>query len=298
MNLLRRTEKSPFDAPLSPFLEMGAYEALWLEKGASFKRIADKFRDHPFDLPSDFVSPEVAEECASKVLDQLARNNVKQFGVRINHAGDYPKKLRDARHPIELLYFRGAWELSETKSVAVVGSRKVSEDGIKRTERLVWELGKRGYTIVSGLAAGVDGTAHKAALSFGYPTIAVVGTPLGDIYPKEHAALQEEIAANHLLISQIPILRYQQQDWRINRGFFPERNATMSALTDATIIVEASDTSGTLTQARHALYQTRKLFILNSCFERSDISWPEQFEKKGAIRVRTPDDIWTNLEQD
>jgi DNA processing protein len=66
-------------------------------------------------------------------------------------------------------------------------------------------------------------------------------------------------------------------------------------LTEATIIVEASDTSGTLTQARAALYQGRKLFILNSCFEREDISWPERFTKRGAIRVREPDDIWDNL---
>jgi DNA processing protein len=80
-----------------------------------------------------------------------------------------------------------------------------------------------------------------------------------------------------------------------NRFFFPERNVTMSALTEATIIVEAGETSGTLTQARAALYQGRKLFILNSCFEREDLTWPARFEAQGAVRVREPDDIWKAL---
>ena len=71
----------------------------------------------------------------------------------------------------------------------------------------------------------------------------------------------------------------------------------MSALTEATIIVEAGETSGTLTQARAAIHQGRKLFILNSCFERSDITWPAYYEKQGAIRVRNIDDIWNNLGQ-
>ena len=79
-----------------------------------------------------------------------------------------------------------------------------------------------------------------------------------------------------------------------NRSFFPERNVTMSAFTEGTIIVEAGETSGTLTQARAALHQGRKLFILNSCFERG-LSWPERFVRKGAVRVREPEDIWEHL---
>jgi DNA processing protein len=91
------------------------------------------------------------------------------------------------------------------------------------------------------------------------------------------------------------VLRYRKQGVLQNRLFFPERNITMSALTEATVIVEAGETSGTLTQARAALYQKRKLFILNSCFEREDISWPASFERRGAIRVREPEDIWKAL---
>jgi DNA processing protein len=220
---------------------------------------------------------------------------VHQFGVRIHHAGDYPIKLRNAKHPVEMLYYRGAWEITETRCIAVVGSREASDDGIRRTSRLARELVDRGFTVVSGLAKGVDAAAHQAAIARGGRTIAVVGTPLDTCYPKEHAELQETIAKSYLVISQVPVLRYSRQAPPQNRLFFPERNATMSALTEGTIIVEASDTSGTLTQARAAMHQGRKLFILDSCFQRADITWPARFEAEGAIRVRTPEDIWSAL---
>src|SRR6185312_8076967 len=121
------------------------------------------------------------------------------------------------------------------------------------------------------------------------------GTPLGFVYPRENAELQEQIATDFLLISQVPVLRYKRQAPPQNRLFFPERNVTMSALTEGTIIVEAGETSGTLIQARAALHQGRKLFILESCFERSDITWPARFAEQGAIRVREPEDIWRHL---
>jgi len=292
---LALSDAGPALSPISPRRELGAYEALWLEKGATFKTLADRFASDPVALPSDFVSAQLADQCAEEVMKRLKQAGVHQFGVRINHAGDYPLKLRDARHPVELLYYRGAWELTETRCMAVVGSREASEDGIRRATRLARELVERDFTVVSGLARGVDAAAHKAAIALGGRTISVVGTPLGVCYPKEHVELQETIARQHLVISQVPVLRYSKQAPPQNRLFFPERNATMSALTEGTIIVEAGDTSGTLTQARAALHQGRKLFILDSCFNRSDISWPARFEAEGAVRVRTPEDIWSAL---
>lgn len=286
---------NPAIKPISPLRELGAYEALWLEKGASFKTIAERFAADPTALPSDFIPPSLADKCARDVLRILKEKGVDRFGVRINHAGDYPKRLRDARHPVELLYYQGAWELTETRCVAVVGTREPTQDGLERARRTARELVDKGFTVVSGLASGIDMAAHTAAIENGGRTIAVIGTPLGEYYPPENKELQNQIARKYLLISQVPILRYSKQAVPQNRLFFPERNVTMSALTEATIIIEAGETSGTLTQARAALYQNRKLFILNSLFDRSDLTWPANYESRGAIRVRSPDDIWKAL---
>ncbi len=270
---------------ISPVLELGAYEALWLQPGASFKKIADKFRAQPDALPSDIVDEKLARETADRAIDVLTKAGVERFGIRVHRAGDYPMTLRDAMHPVELLYFLGYWDLAETNCVAVVGTRKPSEEGIKRTRQLVRELVKAEWTVVSGLAAGVDTAAHTAALKLGGRTIAVIGTPIGQIYPKENQELQQRLADEMLVISQVPVLRYAKDHWKIKRTYFPERNVTMSALTKATIIIEAGETSGTLTQARAALHQGRKLFILDSCFRNPKLTWPEHFKARGAIRV-------------
>ena len=283
------------NTPISPLLEIGAYEALWLEEGATFKTIADKFRKDVSALPSDFVSNAKAEAAASQVLDRFSKAGIEEFGVRLHHAGEYPENLRDARHPVEMLYYQGTWELSEKPSIAIVGSRKPSDDGARNAYRIAHSLSQRGVVVVSGLATGIDTAAHTGALDAGQPTIAVIGTPLDASYPKENVDLQKRIAKDHLLISQVPVLRYHKQMFMNNRVFFPERNATMSALTSATVIVEAGETSGTLTQARAAMHQGRKLFILESCFRNKNLTWPIRFEKQGAIRVSSIKDLENRL---
>jgi DNA processing protein len=295
MTLIARMNSGPAVSSVSPRRELGAYEALWLEKGATFKSLAERFAADPSALPSDFVSVAIADARASEVLAKLAKAGVSRFGTRLNLTGNYPSKLRDARHPVEMLYFQGTWELTESRCVAVVGARAATEEGLRRATKISRALVEKGFTVVSGLAAGIDAAAHTAAIEGGGRTIAVIGTPIGIYYPKENELLQRQIAKEFLLISQVPILRYASQHVQQNKLFFPERNVTMSALTEGTIIVEASDTSGSLTQARAALQQGRKVFILDSCFERSDITWPAAYAKKGAIRVREPSDIWSAL---
>jgi DNA processing protein len=287
--------EGPALAPISPKRELGAYEALWLAQGATFKTLAEKFAKDPTALPSDFVSHTEADRAAAEVMAVFGKAKVDRFGVRINHAGDYPKKLRDARYPVELLYYQGAWELTEPRAVAVVGSRKATTAGLKRARQIARALVQRGFTVVAGLAEGIDTAAHVTALEAGGRTIAVLGTPLSSVYPAANRDLQQQIAREHLVISQVPVLRYERQAPPQNRLFFPERNVTMSALTEATIIVEAGETSGTLTQARAALHQGRKLFILESCFLRDDLTWPARYEAEGAIRVKDYEDIWTAL---
>ncbi len=282
--------------PISPLWELGAYEALWDRNGASFKSIADMFRKKANAVPSNFVPRAEAESFAEKTLRFLAKAGIHKFGVRVHGAGEYPERLRDAWHPIEMLYYQGWWDLvNHPRLVAIVGTRTPSEDGIRRARKMVKLLVKDKFGIVSGLAKGIDTVAHTTAIESKGFTIAVIGTPLNKIYPTENAELQRQIAENYLLISQVPVCRYAQQTYKGNRLFFPERNITMSALTEATIIIEAGETSGTLTQARAALAQGRKLFILDSCFRNSALTWPRRFEAQGAIRVQGYDDIRGHL---
>lgn len=284
----------PITDPIDAALEIGDYEALWTEQSASFKSLAEKFAVSPGRRPSDFVPEGEARQVAERVLTKL-RNRINRFDVRVHGEMDYPRRLRDATHPVELLYFQGAWELLGTRSIAVVGTRKPTSDGMVRARQLVRKLVSDRFTIVSGLAEGIDTVAHNTAIENGGQTIAVIGTPLNHTYPKSNAGLQERIAREFLLISQVPVERYEAQNYRVNRFFFPERNKTMAALTEATIIIEAGETSGTLVQAREALKQKRKLFILNSCFENPKLTWPKRFEQEGAIRVRDYEDIRCEL---
>jgi DNA processing protein len=283
---------------ISPFIEMGAYEALWATHGATFKRIAESLRENLDGFISDLVDAKLAVETARTVLEYFRSKGVGRFGVRVHHDAEYPARLRDATYPVELLYFQGSWDFVDSPSVAIVGTRKPSREGVLRTQKLVKQLVADDWTVVSGLAAGIDSVAHRAALEAGGRTIAVLGTPLSDVYPKENANLQAEIAHRFLVISQVPVQRYRQQMWKQNRLFFPERNVTMSALTRATVIVEASNTSGTLIQARAALKQKRKLFILDSCFRNPELLWPSKFEKLGAIRVEHYEQIRDALQAD
>lgn len=291
-------KSNDFDArAVSPMNELGAYEALWLRKGATFKKLADLFRENRGAVPSDFVDPLEAETTAMRITEALWPDEIYDFGVRVHGAGEYPQKLRDAKHPIEVLYYRGWWDLVETKGVAVVGTREPSQEGRARAAKIARLLVANDYTVVSGLARGIDTVAHSVAMEAGGRTIAVLGTPINRAYPKENKELQESIAKDFLLISQVPILRHMQaKDPRVNSYFFPERNVTMSALTLGTVIVEAGETSGTLHQARAALEQGRKLFILESCFRNPKLTWPAKFAELGAIRVSDESDILVNLQ--
>src|SRR5580692_2415094 len=278
-----------------PARELGAYEALWCQEGATFKSLAAKFRMQPGSIPSDFVAPAEAERHAQMALGAIRDAGIRHFGVRVQGAGEYPTRLLDAEHPVTLLYFQGNWDITSTRCVAIVGTRRPSEEGMRRAAKLTRHFVQDNFTVVSGLAQGIDTIAHTTAIEAGGRTVAVLGTPITSSYPPENKDLQRLIADEFLVISQVPIVRYSRQGPKGNRFFFPERNVTMSALTEATVIVEAGNTSGTLIQARHAIQQSRKLFILDSCFRNSELTWPAKYLERGAIRVSEFEEIRAHL---
>jgi DNA processing protein len=181
---------------------------------------------------------------------------------------DSNREQRDIR-----IYFAGNIQLLKLPSVAVVGTRDVSDAGRVRTKRLASELVAAGINVVSGLAYGVDAVAHTAAIEAGGKTIAVIGTPLDRASPSENASLQELIYRDHLLVSQF---RIGERTFRTN---FPLRNRLMATLTDATVVMEASDTSGTLHQAAECTKLGRWLFIAKSVVDDPSLTWPKKFLK-------------------
>jgi DNA processing protein len=277
-------------SPIQPFKELVAYEALWTNKKTTFKSLSQLFAQHPNSLPSDFVKGDQISILAEEIKKFVFNENYKT-GLIINGTFDYPSKLREAKEPVELLYYTGVLEFLRTRCVAIVGTRKPSQEGLAVTHEVSTGLVKDDFTVVSGLAAGIDTQAHTSAIAANGRTIAVLGTPLNRTYPKENAELQNTIAKEHLLISQVPFYRYSKDTPLTNKQFFLERNKTMSALTEATLIVEAGQTSGSLTQALAAIYQKRKLLIWDTCFKNKHITWPQIFADKGAIRVASYEEI-------
>ncbi len=180
----------------------------------------------------------------------------------------------------------GDISLVKQKCIAIVGSRKVSEDGAKRARKLARQLAERGVVVISGLAEGVDENAHRAAIEAGGRSIAVIGTPIDKAYPAKHAELQERIYRDHLLVSPFPI------GGQVFPSNFPERNKLMAALADGSVIIEASDKSGSLHQAAECKRIGRWLFILRSVVDNPAVTWPQKFIGGSRVRVvETVDDI-------
>lgn len=169
------------------------------------------------------------------------------------------------------LFYAGDLGLLERPCVSIVGTREATFEGRSRAARLAKELVASGVVVMSGLARGIDGAAHRSALENGGRTIAVVATPISKAYPAEHASLQTEIWQRHLLISPFP------DGARVFKSNFPQRNRIMAALSDATVIVEASEGSGTLHQAAECQRLGRWLFISRAVTENEKLSWPKKF---------------------
>ena len=201
----------------------------------------------------------------------------------------YSKLLATTKEAPPYLFLKGNVHLLEEKSVCVVGSRNASEESMKKTERIVKSLVKRNIVVNAGLARGIDTATHTAALANGGRTIAVIGTPINQYYPKENKDLQIQIEKNGLVVSQFPPCN------PINRWNFPTRNGVMSGLSLATIIMEAQESSGALKQADYALKQGRDVLIPQSAIDNPLIQWPKKYVSKGAHAFKTLKEVLQTL---
>jgi DNA processing protein len=187
-----------------------------------------------------------------------------------------------------LIHSVGDLSLVEHPRIAIVGARKASIEGRRRAAQLARDCARAGVVVVSGLAEGIDYAAHTAAIEHGGKTIAVIGTPLDKVYPPKHAVLQRKIYREHLLLSPFT--------WgeKFVPNNFPERNRIMARLAMATIIIEASDTSGSLHQAAESVQVGHPVFIAAAVLDNPKLTWPKRFvgdDKPLGRILRTSADV-------
>ena len=210
--------------------------------------------------------------------------------------GFAPEELLGPLNPLEQhhapkrLFVAGHAEwLGEHPRVSIVGARHPSLVGLKRAAKLARFLTDANVLVVSGLAEGIDWSAHVATLEAGGRTMAVIGTSLSVAYPVKHRALQDQLMREHLVISQFP------EGFPTTRRNFPMRNRTMALVSDASVIVEAGEGSGSLSQGWEALRLGRPLFLMASILEQQDLQWPKTMLDYGAMVLKNPSDLLARL---
>ncbi len=211
--------------------------------------------------------------------------------VRLIRLGtpEYPPALATISVPPRFLYVRGALEKT-AHAIAIVGSRQCTSYGRRIAERLAADLAQAGYTVVSGLARGIDACAHRGALSAQGRTVAVLAGGLSRIYPPEHGELADEVAASGALLTE-SAMRMEPM-----AGMFPARNRIISGLCRAVVLVEANEKSGALITARHAAEQGREVFAVPGPVDNSASAGTLKLLREGAKLIRHARDLLDDLQ--
>ncbi|MDD5044405.1 MAG: DNA-processing protein DprA [Candidatus Omnitrophica bacterium] len=239
------------------------------------------------------IGPELAGRISAlkkeDSVEELSR--AKELGLQIITVRDedYPQNLKEIYDPPILLYVKGKLSAKDDLSIAIVGSRRASFYGLNNAQKFAQDLADTGFTVVSGLARGVDTAAHKGALSAGGRTIAVIGSGFGQMYPPENKDLAEKIAQNGAVVSEFPVsMAPKAQN-------FPRRNRVISGLSKGVLVVEAARNSGALITADFALEQGREVFSLPGKIDAQNSYGTNFLIAEGAKPVSTVRDIIEEL---
>ncbi|MBI4342113.1 MAG: DNA-protecting protein DprA [Candidatus Omnitrophica bacterium] len=241
------------------------------------------------------VGPVLAKRIVAGFHDEvwLAREleRARRQGAAIVTPDDpgYPDALRTITDPPVALYLRGTLTEADRVAVAIVGSRHASLYGLQCAEQLAYELALRGVTVVSGLARGIDGAAHRGALRASGRTLAVLGSGLSRVYPDEHRQLAKEIAGHGAVLSEYPM------ETQPLPRHFPQRNRLISGLSLGVVVVEAAQRSGALITADCALEQGREVFAVPGPMTAVTSHGTHQLLKQGARLVTSVEDILEEL---
>ncbi len=230
-------------------------------------------------------------QAMSEVDVEAEMRRMAERGVSLLHLGTppYPPPLATITDPPLLLYLQGTLQPRDSQAVAIVGSRQCTSYGIRVAERLGFELARTGWTVISGLARGIDAAAHRGALQAGGRTIAVLAGGLSKIYPPEHTELAQQVAQSGALLSESAMLMEPMA------GMFPARNRIISGLARGVVLVEAAEKSGALITASHAAEQGREVFAVPGPVDSATSAGTLALLRKGAKLARHARDIVEDL---
>ena len=236
---------------------------------------------------AQFIASGEAAHAADQELEKLGATGA---GIVTYHDEAYPERLREIYDPPALLWTRGDAALLAKPALAVVGTRHPTPYGTGMAEKLSRDLALRGLIILSGMARGVDTSAHKGAIAAKRPTIAVWGTGVDVIYPKENKSLAEQIVAGGgLILSELPLGTFPAPQ------NFPRRNRILSGMSVGVLVIEAAEYSGTRVTARCALEQNREVFAVPGNVTTKNAWGPNMLIKQGAKLTSCWEDVWEEL---
>ena len=263
------------------------YLALTTVKGMNAKKLHQCLTNH--ETSKSLNSHHVEKQKLQSMLNWQASATNHHLLTWLDEA--FPKSLLNIDEPPMLLYAKGHLQSLSFSSIAIVGSRIASENGLNNAYRFSSKLSQEGLTIVSGLARGIDGQAHKAAVDIEHPTIAVLGCGINVIYPKQHEQLARQIQQNGLILSEYPL------DAQPMPFHFPKRNRIIAGLSLGVLVIEASFKSGSLITARLALEQGKEVFALPGPIQLTNAKGTHALIKQGAKLVDSLADILEELPQ-
>ena len=267
------------------------------------KRLMDAMGDAGAILNSDSsrllsvkgVGPKIVQAIqAAPSEEEVVRllQDANQHGIHplLIHEPGYPRLLKQIYDPPSVLYCQGELQESDQRAIAIVGTRRATRYGIRQAESLARGLVRAGITVVSGLARGIDGAAHRAALEAGGRTIAVLGGGLMKLYPPEHRPLADDIAKQGAVLAESPPQMPPMS------GSFPQRNRIISGLSLGVVVIEAAERSGALITARHAAEQGRDAFAVPGPVDSCQSLGCCRLLQEGAKLVVSVEDILEELQ--
>jgi DNA processing protein len=270
----------------TPFDELVAFESLATLPSMTRTKLSALLAGR---TPARALGDRAEDEAALRRIRSLVAQRLGTFLACWDGAPGFPSRLLLAPDALPFTYYRGNLAAFDLPAVSLVGSRSAYAAGCADARALGMALADAGVCLVMGMAAGIDTAALNGALKEHGEVIGVLGTPIDRYRPKENRELQDEVGNQHLLVSQVPLLGFDGTQGDVHQAFFHERDVTMAALADTTVIIEAHEQSATRTQAEAGLAMGHEVILMARVCD--EVSWAQGLLDQGAVRTDSIDEV-------